>query len=372
MKILCVHPNFELYGSDRSFASAVECLETAFSGANITVLLPRDGPIMRQKPFDRLPVVTRAMFALRRRGLIKRLFFEMPRNVRAFLAALRDLNAHDVNYINTIVGVDFIIMARFSRRPAVIHVREIPNGIEMTIFRRLLIWSKATLIFNSEATRKAFAMPPATRTQVVLNGVEDPGQSPTITLSNGRPIRILMIGRLNHWKGQEILVSAIGKLGESRKRVVVRIVGGTFHNQDDLRQKIVDQIASLGLQDTITIQPFQDDPSDSYRWADLVVVPSRLPEPFGRVATEAMAFGRPVIASRHGGLIEIVVDRETGLLFTPSDADDLARAINLFVNQPELLVRYGEQGRRRFLSYFSTQVFAKTFAATMQAELAGA
>lgn len=369
MKVLCVHPNFELYGSDRSFANAVEMLERILPGAEITTLLPQLGPIASHPPFDHLPVVTRDMFILRRRGLLRRLVFEIPRTLRALRAAIRDLNSHDLNYINTIIGVDFLMMARFTRRPVVIHVREIPNGIERILFRRLLIWSRATLIFNSEATRQAFSMPARTRTYVIHNGFQDPGPVEPISIAPGRPTRILTLGRLNHWKGQEILISAIGRLKETGRQVDVRIVGGTFNNQDDFRDRLVEQIDKLGLNNCVRIDPFEADPAESYRWADIVVVPSRLPEPFGRVAIEAMAFGRPVIASRHGGLVEIVKDGETGLLFPPSSDEDLARCITTLLDDPALMVRYGVAGKERFLKGFSTETFNKAFETAIQCEL---
>jgi len=65
--------------------------------------------------------------------------------------------------------------------------------------------------------------------------------------------------------------------------------------------------------------------------SDLVVVPSREPEPFGRVAIEAMSFGVPVIAANHGGLSEIVEDGRSGYLFEPNSADSLAQALEKFL-----------------------------------------
>ena len=68
-----------------------------------------------------------------------------------------------------------------------------------------------------------------------------------------------------------------------------------------------------------------------YRRADIVVVPSKLPEPLGRVAIEAMSFGRPVIASEIGGLPQVVKDQVTGWLIPPGDAAVLAEAIRRII-----------------------------------------
>jgi len=78
-----------------------------------------------------------------------------------------------------------------------------------------------------------------------------------------------------------------------------------------------------------------------YRQSDICVVPSIWQEPFGMVALEAMATGRPVCASRTGGLQEIVTHMQTGFLFEPGDAEDLAKQLELLLDNPELRLRMG-------------------------------
>jgi glycosyltransferase involved in cell wall biosynthesis len=85
-----------------------------------------------------------------------------------------------------------------------------------------------------------------------------------------------------------------------------------------------------------------------YHRADIVVVPTVAQEALGRTAVEAMATGRPVVASRLGGLPFTVLDGATGLLCEPGDADDLGRKIALLLDDPELRRRLGLAGRRRF------------------------
>lgn len=80
---------------------------------------------------------------------------------------------------------------------------------------------------------------------------------------------------------------------------------------------------------------------DLYRQSDICVAPSVWEEPFGMVALEAMATGRPVCASRVGGLQEIVVPMETGFLFDRGDAGDLAKQLDVLLDNPELRLRMG-------------------------------
>lgn len=84
-----------------------------------------------------------------------------------------------------------------------------------------------------------------------------------------------------------------------------------------------------------------------YRLADICVVPSVWPEPFGITALEAMAASRPVIASRTGGLAESVVHGQTGLLVEPGDILGLSEAVETLLDDGELRVRLGQAGRSR-------------------------
>jgi glycosyltransferase involved in cell wall biosynthesis len=92
------------------------------------------------------------------------------------------------------------------------------------------------------------------------------------------------------------------------------------------------------------------------RAADVLVMPTIAQEALGRTAVEAMAVGRPVIASRLGGLPATVVDGVTGLLCAPGDPDDLARQIERLLDDPALRERLGLAGRRRFEEHYDWNV----------------
>src|SRR6185437_13769239 len=91
--------------------------------------------------------------------------------------------------------------------------------------------------------------------------------------------------------------------------------------------------------------------SKLFHAADFAVVPSIWNEPFGMVALDAAAAGLPVIASRAGGLAEIVVDGQTGILVPPGDERELATAIMRLAAQPALRQELGTAARRRSLQF---------------------
>jgi glycosyltransferase involved in cell wall biosynthesis len=95
---------------------------------------------------------------------------------------------------------------------------------------------------------------------------------------------------------------------------------------------------------------------EAWRRSALAVVPSIWPEPFGIVVIEAMASGRPVIASGIGGIPDIVVDGETGLLVAPGDPAALRQAIARLLADPELRKRMGQAGARRARDFHASAV----------------
>jgi 2-deoxystreptamine N-acetyl-D-glucosaminyltransferase/2-deoxystreptamine glucosyltransferase len=107
-----------------------------------------------------------------------------------------------------------------------------------------------------------------------------------------------------------------------------------------------------------------------YRRAAVVVCPSRR-EGFGVVCLEAMAHGVPVVASAVGGLLDLVVDGETGLLVPPGDVEALRRALERLLADPALRRRLGEAGRARARSEFSWEAAARKLRSAYEAALAG-
>jgi glycosyltransferase involved in cell wall biosynthesis len=371
MRILCVHQGYELYGSDRSFIECVAAIREAWPGAEISVVLPREGAIVAPLAKIASHIDVDPIWVLRRRGLAKLATLGLFRLIPAIWRAAKRMRSADLVYINTIVIADYLLAARFFNSKTLIHVHEIPDGVAAKLFRSLLLWTRAEMIFNSNATKKAFALPPSMAQHVVYNGVAGPAAVCPVNYDGSRPLRLLMIGRINRIKGQDILIDALASLPRNiRDRLEVRIVGGSF-DKDASREGALHRLTqSAGLASTVRFEPFRNDPSRSYEWADIVVVPSRLPESLGRVAIEAMAYGRPAIASAIGGLTEVVQDGVTGWLVPPNDPAALARTIAQAVTRPETWRCYSTAARARYEAEFGHRAIDQQLQAVVRARLA--
>lgn len=355
--ILCIHQGSELYGSDRSFFSAIEALR--HSDGDIDVILPREGELAEEfRKLNGVNVLLYSKGVLRKQEMKRPLFFLLGQIAGLFFY-LRRFNKYPLIYINTVVMSSALLAAtfyRFSTRRIICHVREIPVGWQLKAFRALLMISGVELVFNSMATRAAFSL----SGDVIYNGVSEsclPDASlGTLTKTPG-VTNLLLIGRINEWKGQFFLIDALAGLPvEIRDQLRVRIVGSPFEGYEYLLDKLRRKIEGAGLSDVVSLAPFCADPSVHYVWTDYVLAASTQPEPFGRVAIEAFSYGKPVIAARHGGLVEIVEDGVSGFLFEPCNESALGARITQVLSVPA--ERYDDLSRaalQRFRHSFSIE-----------------
>lgn len=134
---------------------------------------------------------------------------------------------------------------------------------------------------------------------------------------------IMVAGRVTHWKGQGLLLESLALLPSSSADWVCVLVGPE-QRQGAYADSLLAQARRLGIAHRLRFAGHCDDMPAAFLLADVVVVPSLKPEPFGRVVVEAQAMGRAVVVAAHGGAIETVQHGTSGYLFTPGDAVALA------------------------------------------------
>ena len=143
---------------------------------------------------------------------------------------------------------------------------------------------------------------------------------------------ILLAGRLTRIKGHLTIVEAAARLkAEGRSDFLILFVGDD-QGRADYRVEVAAAIARADLQEAIRIVGHCDDMPAAFALCDFAILPTTVPESFGRAAVEPQAMGRPVIAAAHGGTMETVVDGETCWLAPPGDAgawaETIARALD--------------------------------------------
>jgi glycosyltransferase involved in cell wall biosynthesis len=143
-------------------------------------------------------------------------------------------------------------------------------------------------------------------------------------LPDGLPV-IMLPGRVTRWKGHRVLLQALARLD---RRDVICLIVGPEDKRGRYRRELEMLVGTLGLNGLVRFVGTCRDMPSAYMLADVVVSASTDAEGFGRIAAEASAMGRPVIATDHGGARETVVPGETGWLVPPGDAEALAAALD--------------------------------------------
>ena len=180
-------------------------------------------------------------------------------------------------------------------------------------------------------------------------------------LENADPgVKFLLPARLTPWKGQMVAVEAVSllksKLNAGKLPGLTLVLCGGVQGNRDYEAALRAKIDERGVRDMVHMVGETADMPAAYCWADIVLAPSVRAEPFGRTAVEAGAMGKPVVASNHGGALETVVDRETGLFAKPGDAQELADAMVQLACDGALREKLGQQGQARVRALYSSAV----------------
>jgi glycosyltransferase involved in cell wall biosynthesis len=167
---------------------------------------------------------------------------------------------------------------------------------------------------------------------------------------------VAVLGRLQRWKGQTDLILAAPAVLEAVPDVHFLVVGAAMFGMDtDYPAELEALATQLGLRERFHFLGFREDVTDILGEIDVVVVPSRTPEPAGTIQMEAMAAGRPLVSTAHGGNVEVVADGETGFLVPPATPESIASAVVRLLLDPKLRARMGMAGRQRAERLFSTE-----------------
>ena len=256
--------------------------------------------------------------------------------------------------------------AKVLRRPAVTHIRFPDTTAGFAWFLRP---APSRVFFVSEYLRAdAVAQSPDLfegRSDVVYDGVSI---SPPITDAARVELRrsldlpvdhvvVALTGQVAEVKGIWEYLDAARLLVERGVKATFAVLGDDLKGHGALRRAMEERVASLGLSDHFRFLGFRPDAPRLIPAFDVITVPSHI-EPLGNATLEAMAAGRPVVGSRVGGIPEMVVDRETGVLVPAQEPGALAEALEPLITSPELRQRLGLAARQRAERAFSLAAHA--------------
>ena len=246
-----------------------------------------------------------------------------------------------------------ILAASTVRRTSVVVVEQSPFPLPTRSARILKRLSEHridvhTAVSEAVAREVRSVVGDKTAVRVIRHGVPD---LPPRTRASHAPAVLGTIARLDPMKGIDVLVRSLPSIPGARLVVV-----GSGTEDASLR----DLATSLGVGGRVEWAGWSEHPRSRLGDFDVFVLPSRM-EGLGIVLCEAMLAGLPVVASRVGGIPEVVVDGTTGLLVPPDDPIALSDAIARLLGDAELRARMGAAGRRRAEELFTASVMARAY-----------
>jgi glycosyltransferase involved in cell wall biosynthesis len=167
------------------------------------------------------------------------------------------------------------------------------------------------------------------------------------------------VGRLVEEKGIEYALAAMPGIIDGKPDTALLIVGEGVGPDCQYSRRLKAMASDLGISRHVRFAGFRSDVGECFGAMDIVLMPS-LREGFGRTVAEAMAMGKPVIASRVGGIPEIIDDGTTGILVPPEDSMSIAAAVRALTEDPERALRMGKAGRLSVLRRFDVKILART------------
>ncbi len=321
--------------------------------------LPKQHALLESDSYRRAKSVGVVRSVLRGGRQTARLFAE---ELPAALALARIIRRERVDVVHLGNGVranfDGILAGLLAGVPVICHVK----GFEKYGARERWAARRTTLVCMTEAILR-YCHEHGLRSSdehVVYDAVDEAWLAPqrpaeVIRAELGVPLGapcIGVAGNIQEWKGQLVLIEALGRL-TARQDVHCVVAGGVHRAGEPYAEALRSRVVALGLSARVHLAGFRADIPDVMRGWDVVVHASVRPEPFGRVILEGMLLGKPVIATNGGGVPELLTHGHTGYLVPPGDAGALAATLEAVLADPDAARAVGAQARQWAQDRFS-------------------
>ena len=348
--IVFLHSSSELYGSDRSLLNLVKNLDK--DKFNITVILPEDGPLVDKiNRFDNVEVIINELAVLRRKNLslsgMSQYFIELIKSINFINNLIKEKNINIV-YTNTSVIFAGGISAKLCKVKSIWHIREIiKSKYERFIVSRIVNTFSDYIIANSKATAEAISKN-KDKVKVIYNAIDIEKNNSleyidkaydevaSTVIGSANKIKVGMAGRINRWKGQKLFVDMAKLVSQENDNVEFLIAGDVYKGEDEILDDLKEYILESGVKDKIGLLGQVDNMNSFYKNIDIFILPSIQPEPFGLVVIEAMNNKLPVVATNHGGPVEIIENNIDGFLVDYKNAKEMAQVVNKLIKDKEL------------------------------------
>lgn len=370
MKLVWVsHSSNDRGGAERFLWEASAALVER--GLEVHALLPSEGPLRERLEREGVAVTVISYPLWVHSGTVWRppFYHRLKRALahrRAADALTRFMNEAkpDVVMTNTLTVPDGARAAKRAGLPHVWYLQEFGREDHHLIFDAGDRYSLSfidrhsdRIIVNSRAVYEKFARSlPEEKLRLVYAGVVTPPPPEPPERPGDAPFWLLIMGQMVPGKRQEDAIRAVSHLKRRGLNVRLSLVGS--QHDADYAAFLARSTQELGLEPDVEFIGHTDDPYSCYAQADLALICSRS-EAFGRVTVEAMQMGKPVVGARSGSTPELICEGETGCLYEPGNAEDLADKIEALYRNRDLLKEMGVRAREWACETFSMERYTE-------------
>lgn len=274
------------------------------------------------------------------------------------LAKIIDQEDIDIVHLHWTKDIPIIVLAKLlsKRKPKIVQTRHMTmTRFKDDFYHNFLYKNIDTIICVTKALEDQINkfIPEKTRpkTKVIYLGANAPEllcddkiEEFKKELEIGSAFIVGLVGRINEFKGQHLLIEAMKLLKEKELNIKAYIVGSAMNNE--YLEKLKQQVKDYSLEDNIIFTGFTKEPTKFMQVSDVILMTSKN-ETFGLVTVEAMKVGTAVVGSNSGGVLEIIDDKESGLLFETGDFKDLASKIEMLYDDKELKNKLAKAGHKK-------------------------
>ena len=289
------------------------------------------------------------------------------RNLRAGLILRRFMRRQGVDILNTHSSLDSwvgLLALTGLQKPLLVRTRHLSTPVKGSWPTRRLYQAPGAVITTSQDIKellqhrvgvpedKIFSIP----TGVSLTEFAPREPDPSLRSRLQIPISSFvwgMVAVLRSWKGHLYALEALKKLVDGGIETCLVVVG-----EGPYRSLIEPRIRELGLEEQVRLVGYQEDVAPWLALMEVVVLASYGHEGVPQAALQALAMGKPVVGTQVGGIPEVIIPGETGLLAPPKDPQALARALRHLWEQAELRQELGRRGRDMVRQKFSLEQMA--------------
>lgn len=365
--ILFLQSSSEQYGSGKIILQVLRLYRS--EGLTPVVVLTGPGPLVEELKEEGFLVRIQNLGILRRKyvnpaGLLNR----FSKNLKAyrFLDELHSEFKFELVYSNTLAVIVGAYWAKRNRLPHIWHIHEILPGPAplVKLLSKMIDSSTPRPIAVSEAVSNHWKPKlKLAKMEVIHNGIpydEFLKTYPTAKSNLGLPVDkliITMIGRINPGKGQLFFLEMASRISRTYPQCYFVLVGDPFPGYEDIQDEIRFAIIEKGLSEKVIDLGFRTDIPKILAASDIFVLPSILPDSFPTVILEAMASGKPIVATRSGGASEMIVEGETGFLIPIGDVEKGVEEFSKLIENEAMRLEMGKAGRSRVLKEYSLKAF---------------